>query len=127
MLCTNCDQPIEPDDGGAILYHPANMSMMCDGDESVDLTRQAEPGVSPANDKRVVFYTNESFFDRETGMYVVARVTEDEAGYEGVRRFTTVAEAQAFADQLNAEKGIDTDTILTVVVSSMRLGNRAWS
>lgn len=49
MLCANCDQPIEPDDGGAIWYHPENMSMMCDGDDSVDLTRQAEP-VSPANE-----------------------------------------------------------------------------
>ena len=41
--CANCSQPIEPDDGGAIWYHEDNMSAFCDGDDSTDLARQADP------------------------------------------------------------------------------------
>jgi hypothetical protein len=39
--CINCGKDIEPDDG--IWYHVENRSMLCDGDDSTDLTRQADP------------------------------------------------------------------------------------
>lgn len=121
MLCTNCDQPIEPDDGGAIWYHPANMSAFCDGDDEPDLARQAEP-VSPAN--RVVYYTNESFFEPDTRMYVVAQITENEAGYGVWSRHETLEAAQAVVGANNGLLEVSDDDVLTVVMSSMRMGNR---
>lgn len=39
--CTVCGETIDPDDGGAIWWHPHNGSAFCDGDEAPDLTRQA--------------------------------------------------------------------------------------
>lgn len=41
--CAACGQSVAPDDGGAIWYHPGNMSAFCDGDDSTDLSRQASP------------------------------------------------------------------------------------
>jgi hypothetical protein len=86
---------------------------------------QDEEPVSGANPKRVVWYTNESFFDRETDMYVVAQVTEDEAGYDVYARYATVEAALEKAADLNALHGMSADVVLTVVASSMRLGNRS--
>jgi hypothetical protein len=45
--CAVCGARIEPDDGGALWYHADNMSMMCDGDDSTDVTRQADPSRAP--------------------------------------------------------------------------------
>lgn len=41
VLCGNCGQVIEDDDG--IWWHQENRSMMCDGDESTNIWRQAMP------------------------------------------------------------------------------------
>jgi hypothetical protein len=43
-ICVNCDQPIEPDDGGAIWYHAETMEAFCDPEGEHDVWRQAEPG-----------------------------------------------------------------------------------
>ena len=72
-------------------------------------------------DKRVVFYTNEGFFDRETDKYIVARITEDERGYDRWSLHDTIEEAVDHAAKLNGDLGIATEDVLTVVASSMRL------
>jgi hypothetical protein len=123
--CEHCDQVIEPDDGGAIWYHRDSMEAFCDPEGAQDLARQAEPAVvSPANGARVVFYTNESFFDPEAGMYMVAMITQDEAGYNVYARYDDLERAQDKAADLNALFGNSSDDVLTVVASSMRLGTR---
>ena len=95
-------------------------------EESVpDWEDRLPAGVSGANEKRVVWYTNESFFDPESGMYVVAQVTEDEAGYDVYARYATLEAALEKAADLNALHGMSADVVLTVVASSMRLGNRS--
>lgn len=84
------------------------------------------PVVSPANAKRVVYYTNEGFFDPVRKEYIVARVTEDEAGYDPYAAMPTIEGAKTLVAEMNGELGFDDETVLTVVSSSMRLGNRAW-
>jgi hypothetical protein len=70
----------------------------------------------------VVWYTNESFFERESGKYVVARIAEDSPGYEVWDRFATLADAQAAAATANQTHGLSEADVLAVVVSSMRAG-----
>jgi hypothetical protein len=123
--CEHCDQVIEPDDGGAIWYHRDSMEAFCDPEGEQDLARQAEPAVvSPANGARVVFYTNEGFFDPQEGLYALAQITQDEAGYAVYAWYDDLERAQDKAADLNALFGNSTDDVLTVVASSMRLGNR---
>jgi hypothetical protein len=79
------------------------------------------PAVSPANAPTVVWYTNEGFYEPATKQYVVARVTEDERGYDAWSRHDTIEEARQAADGANRTHGVVGDDILRVVASSMRL------
>lgn len=71
---------------------------------------------------RVAFHANESYY-ADLG-YFIAKITEDEAGYRrtsfGI--YTDVADAKAFAADLNAKMGHTPDDVLDIVASSMRLG-----
>jgi hypothetical protein len=75
------------------------------------------------SDPRVVFYTNEGFFEPETSSYLVAKVTENQAGFDIWRRYPTLDLAQAEAVRMNLRFEVDPDAVLTVVASSMRLSN----
>jgi hypothetical protein len=43
VSCNECGADIEADDDDTIWYHTENMSAFCDGDESNDVSRQADP------------------------------------------------------------------------------------
>lgn len=74
---------------------------------------------------RIAYYTNESFYDREMGMYFIAKVTENEAGYErsSLGLFAGVDAARIEADRLNDNMGHTRDDVLDIVASSMRQGS----
>ena len=78
-----------------------------------------QDSVSPA--KRVVFYTNEGFFDVSTNQYVVARITENERGYDVYTKHATIEEARLAAETANQTHGLAVEDVLTVVASSMRI------
>ncbi|AGM12369.1 hypothetical protein PEGLEG_141 [Mycobacterium phage PegLeg] len=72
---------------------------------------------------RICYYANESFYDHAKGDYVVAVVTEDEAGYNTLSTVYGSAErAKAAADALNQDLGLSRDDVLDIVASSMRAG-----
>lgn len=74
-------------------------------------------------DNRFCFYANESFFDRDSQSYFVAKVTQDEAGYEVTSwSFREPRQAQDKADKLNDNLGWTRDDVLDIVASSMRQG-----
>lgn len=102
------------------------ISLEVGNDCDYDPDEQDEEPVSPANERRVVFYTNESFYEADSGSYVVAKITEDEAGYEVWARVHTLEAAKLTAAAQNEAIGVDDDVLLTVVASSMRQGNRSW-
>lgn len=73
--------------------------------------------------KRVAYYTNESFYNSDQRGFVVAKVTENEAGYEetfGLHK--TVEAAEYTANKLNQQNGLLREDVLDIVASSMRLG-----
>jgi hypothetical protein len=70
----------------------------------------------------VVFYTNEGFYEAESSSYLVARIIENEAGYDIWERYPTIEEARARCAVLNEKVGADQDNVLSVVASSMRMG-----
>jgi hypothetical protein len=73
---------------------------------------------------RIAYYTNESYYDASKGGYVVAEVTENEAGYRTLSGgFSDVMAAKARADELNANVGISWDDVLDIVASSIRQGS----
>lgn len=45
--CTNCKQPVAPDDGGAIWYHVESMEMPCEPEGQQSRDRMAEPEPLP--------------------------------------------------------------------------------
>ncbi|WP_195165898.1 hypothetical protein [Mycobacteroides abscessus] len=73
---------------------------------------------------RTCYYTNESFFERDSQQYVVALITENEAGYEPTDTYRELGEAIRIADKQNAELGLSADDVSQIVTSSMRLSQR---
>ena len=73
---------------------------------------------------RVVFYTDESFAeDSVTGtVYNVARITEDQPGYEVAGGYSTLEAASENARRMNVIKGNSEQDVLDVVASSMSAG-----
>lgn len=74
--------------------------------------------------KRVVFYTDESFAeDTVTGtVYNVARITEDQPGYEIAGGYSSLDRAQENARRMNVIKGNSEDDVREVKISSMAAG-----
>ena len=74
--------------------------------------------------KRVVFYTNDSFAEdtKHGTIYNVARVTEDEPGYEVAGGYSTQEAATENARRMNVIKGNSEQDVLDVVASSMSAG-----
>ena len=73
---------------------------------------------------RVVFYADESFAeDSVTGtVYNVARITEDQPGYEVACSFSNLPAAQENARRMNVIKGNTEDDVQEVKISSMAAG-----
>lgn len=70
---------------------------------------------------RVCYHTNESYFDRDSQQYTVARITENERGFEPAYSYRELGEAMRVADQQNAALGLSADDVSQIVISSMRL------
>ena len=75
--------------------------------------------------KRVAYYTNDAFLtDTVMGQrYELARVTENEAGYEVAGTYRTLEAAKQSADTQNAANGLDNNAVMEIVASSMRMGS----
>jgi hypothetical protein len=73
---------------------------------------------------RIVYYTNEGFYDAASDQCIVAQIVENEAGYGPWSYEPTLEQAKAVAAANNAALGVSDDDVLEVVVSSMRQGNR---
>lgn len=74
------------------------------------------------NMARVCYQTNESYFSRADQGYYIAKITEDEAGYEPFGLCRVLGEAVEKVQELNDELGLTHDDVADIVASSMRLG-----
>ncbi|SHW95349.1 Uncharacterised protein [Mycobacteroides abscessus subsp. abscessus] len=73
---------------------------------------------------RVCYHTDESYFDRATQQYTVARITENVPGYEPWTSARTLGEAVGIANRLNTELMLLDSEVNDIYVSSIRLGSR---
>lgn len=72
---------------------------------------------------RVCYHTNESYFSRADQGYFIAKITEDEAGYEQLPgHHRQLSDAIGIADAFNKEQGVTRDDVADILASSMRLG-----
>lgn len=71
---------------------------------------------------RVCFYTNEGFYSRVQGGYIVAKVTENEPGYVEAGIIKTIEKCKDICDNLNNNLGVSKDDVLDIVGSSMFAG-----
>lgn len=74
--------------------------------------------MSPASGPRLVAYAHESILD-ESGDYVVAMITEDEAGYSPSTYTGTLEYCQSVATTINERRGLCAEDVLDVVASSI--------
>lgn len=72
---------------------------------------------------RIALFTNEGMLDSATGTYTVGAATENEPGYtvhnEG---WKTLDQAQQYAAENNASRGITKEDAMVIVASSMAAG-----
>lgn len=73
--------------------------------------------------KRQCYHSDESYWDPATGRFNLIRVVEAEAGYDVVRGYDTLAEAQEVAKVLNDHGRLSESDVLDIRVSSMAASN----
>jgi hypothetical protein len=73
---------------------------------------------------RVCYWAKESLYDRSQQGYFVAKVTENEAGYEQTSGlYESSAEAEREAERCNAVLKLSCDDVMDIIASSMRQGS----
>ena len=72
---------------------------------------------------RIAYRSDESFYDTISGQYLVAEITENEAGYLPVSWHPELADAESDAARRNTANNLTMDDVVAIVFSSMRQGS----